>query len=478
MDLTHLTTFVQWVDPLFLWYFATVNLIYLFVLLLGAIQIYRRYQELQIEDLTSVLNSNALPKISFITPFYNEADLVVSKVCNLLSLSYRYKEIILVNDGSTDHTMKVLKEYLQLVAIPKLYTDRLQTQEIHAVYQSQLYPEIIVIDKENGRKFDAMNAGLNAATHHLFIATDADTWIDDEGFKALIRPLFTHPDAVAVGASVRIKNGCKMESNQITTAQFPHDFLSAMQTLEYLRSFMMRKGWDVLQGNFVISGAFSIFPRDLIINIGGFCPSVAEDMEIVLRLQRIMRVLKKPCKIFYVPDPVAWTEGPSTWKKLGKQRCNWHRGTAECVWYHKTMMHNPRYGLFGLFVYPFWLWAEVFEPFIEILGFLFIFSGWLLGILSFFSCLLLISITLCFTFVFTILCLFIEEISFKKYKSFNNLVKLILYNFIENIGYRQMTLLWRCRGIIHFFKRFKEVQAESRLVNHWVKQSIRRGKVG
>ena len=471
------STFFLWLDPFFLWYFGTINIIFLLVLILGSIRIYLRYQEVHTEDFTSILQSNSLPEISFITPFYNEAHHMESKISNLLSVSYRYKEIILVNDGSTDHTMDMLKTQLDLVPVPKIYQDRLPTKPVRAVYRSKLHPELFVIDKEHGTKFDTVNAGLNAASNYFFIVTDAGTWVDDEGFQALIRPLLTHPDTVAVGASVRIKNGCDMAFNRISTKKFPATYLAAMQGLEYLRCFIMRDGWDMLKGNFVISGAFSIFPRELMIAVGGFCPSVAEDMEIIIRLTRIMKYLKMSHRIFYVPDPIAWTEGPSTLKALGRQRSNWHRGMTECLWYHKGMMLNPRYGFFGMVVYPFWFLAEVIEPIVEILGFCVIFGGWSLGILNISSCVLLLCVTFVFMFIFTVACLFIEELSFKKYSSLSSLVKLLLYNFIDNIGYRQMNLLWRFRGFIHFCKRFKKVREEGRLIKRWVEKAIKQGRL-
>lgn len=467
-----LTTFFQWVDPLFLWYFGGINAIYLLILILGSYKVYSRYKEVKVEDFTTILQSNTLPEISFITPFYNEADLVESKIVNLLSITYRYKEIIIVNDGSSDTTMEVLKEKLQLVPIPKLYPDRLPTQQVKTVYRSQLHPEVIVIDKAHGKKFDTVNAGINAASNYFFIVSDADTWIDDEGFRALIRPLLTHPDTIAVGAAVHIKNGCDMTFNRISTKTFPRTYLAAMQALEYLRCFIMRDGWDVLDSNLVISGAFSIFPKELIISVGGFCPSVAEDMEIILRLKRIMKHRKMPHRIFYISDPVAWTEGPSTFKALGRQRANWHRGMSECLWYHKSMMFNPRYGFWGLFVYPFWLFSEVIEPLVEIIGFCMIFAGWWFGFLHFSACVMLLCITFVFTFIFTIVCLFIEELSFKKYASAKSLLKLLLYNFIENLGYRQLNLLWRVRGLIHFFKRFKEIREETSLIKGWVRKAV------
>lgn len=460
---------ISWIEPLFLWYFVSINAFYSLFLSLGAIAIFRRKKELAEEDFMPLLRSESMPDILFIVPMYNESTHAIPNLYNLLNLSYRHKQIIAVNDGSEDDTLPLLQKTFDLIPMPKYYSDALSTRPIRALYQSRSHPEIRVIDKEHGGKFDTLNAAINASKTTFFIALDADTFLDDAGFEALIRPMLTSPRTIAIGASVRLINGCTLHFQRITTAQFPQELLPAFQGLEYLRAFLLRQGLDCINGNFVISGAFAIFPRDLIIQIGGFCSSVAEDLEIIVRLHRIQREQGHAYKIQYLPDPVAWTTAPTSLSALGRQRTRWHRGLLEALWYHKRLFFNPRYGIFGLVSIPFGILAEAFEPFVELCAWLYVAITWFQGTLdvAFFVLLLLASFG--YTFLYSLFALFLEECSFHKYPSLRSLCMLLLSNCLENFGYRQMTLFWRLRGWWHFMQRFASIRRDARQMQALIK---------
>ncbi|PIS02237.1 MAG: glycosyl transferase [Chlamydiae bacterium CG10_big_fil_rev_8_21_14_0_10_42_34] len=464
--------FLPWIDFGFLAYFSFINLFYTFFLLLGAFKIFKRIKEVKEEDTSAILSSNSLPSILFVMPMYNEAENIVSNIFNLLSISYRYKQIIAVNDGSTDNTYELLQKAFDLIEIPKYYVDELPTQKIKAVYRSKSYPEVIVIDKERGGKFDAINSAVNAAHNPFFVVLDADTFLDSKGFEALIRPILTTPQTIAVGATVRILNGCTIEFNRISTTAFPKDFLPAVQSLEYLRAFLLRQGFDAINGNFIVSGAFSIFPRDLIVQVGGFAPTVGEDVEIITRLHRIMRKSKTPYKIKYLPDPVAWTVAPGHIKGLSKQRINWHFGLLQTIWFHKTICFNPKYTGLGLFGFPFWLFGEALEPCIETLAWIYVFIAWGLGVLNVPFFLMFLAVSFGYTALYTFFSLAIEEFGFRKYPSLRNLIMLVTSNLLENIGYRQITVYWRLRSFCRFFAKFKETRKTSRYINDLVEQAL------
>lgn len=218
----------------------------------------------------------------------------------------------------------------------------------------------------------------------------------------------------------------------------------------------------------MIAGAFSIYPTETIIRIGGLYSSMAEDMEIVVRIHRSMKKRGTPYKIFYLPDPIAWTKGPEHLKSLGKQRTRWHFGTLETIWYHKSMCLNPRFGLLGMFNYPFWILGEAFEPVMEALGYLYIALTWWLGLMNVPFFLLLTLLSFGFTFVYSVSCFLIEELSFKKYPSLSSLWKMILYSFFENFGYRQLTIYWRLKSFGRFLKTYKKISEDTRKVNKMV----------
>lgn len=450
-----------WVEPIFLWYFTAVSLVYLILLSLGSFKFFSRYKRLQSEDFTAIFQSDSMPEITFIVPAYNEVEAILATANNLLTLNYRYKKIIIVNDGSTDEMMPLLKMEFQLVAIPKFYEDHLPTAKIESVYQSTTHQEIFVVDKAHRGKFDALNAGINCCSSPFFINVDADTIIEDEGFESLIRPILTHPEAVAVGATVRVRNDCSIAFNRISTMNFPHKILPAMQALEYFRAFLSRQGWEILNGHFVISGAFAVFPKSLIVTVGGFAPTVAEDMEIIIRLHCLMKEKRIPYKIYYLPDPVAWTSAPTTLKSLGRQRTKWHFGLLESLWYHRGVTLNPRYGWFGVLYFPFWIWGEALEPIMELLAWIYVICAWSMNILNIEFFILITTITLGCNFIFTIFSLFIEEFSYRKYPSIRSLIFFFFYSVLENFGYRQMTIIWRMRAFGRFFKKFRQVDKDA-----------------
>lgn len=453
----------------FLIYFGTVNFLYAIVISLGAFNTAKRIQEQNKEDSTSILRSNSLPEITFLVPVYNEPDNVVKCVKTLLNLTYRYKEIIVINDGSDDDTFDLLSETFSLKPVPIHFQEQLPSKPIRGVYKSTKNSKLIVIDKENGTKYDALNAGLNACDSPYFITIDADTIIDDNEFESAIRPILTHPETIAVGASVRISNDCFLKNRTISTEKFPKSYFPSMQTLEYLRSFLMRQGWNYTGGNYCIAGAFAVFSREAVMNIKGYAPTFANDLEIVMRLHRFYQDLDVPYRITYLSEPVAWTKGPTTYKRLSLQRMLWHRGLLESLWFHKKMFFNPNYGAFGTFVYPIAFLGEAFEPLVEIFGYTYIIVGVILGIIGWPYILLLLLVSWGLTMVFSLFGLMIEELSYRKYPTFVGTFKLIGYALLESFGYRQMTLLWRANGFFSFFDRFRIIKEDSKNIQQNLK---------
>lgn len=460
----------KWLDPFFLIYFSIIYIFYIVLTIFGGIKTFHRSKELKVDDLTPQLQSNKLPSITFLIPAYNESKQIISVLENVINLNYRHKNIILVNDGSTDNTMQLIKDKYNLVQIPNHFKQELPSKPILAIYKSTIHPELTVIDKENGEKYDAMNAGINACTDSHFICMDADTYVDDSNFEALIRPILESPKIIAIGATVRIINGFNMNYTHISTDQ-TQNYLTSMQTLEYQRTFLMRQGWDYIGGNFCLSGAFAVFITDAVKKIGGYGPTVANDLEIILRIHHIYRKANVPYEVEYIPDPVAWTEAPNTMEELGHQRLGWHRGTLESIWFHKTMLFNPKYKGFGLLGFPFLLLSEALEPIVEFFAYLYIIIGILAGAINPYYILALLGIIWGFIVIHTLICIWFEEVTFRKYTSTKYIFKLVLFCFIENIGYRQLTLIWRLKGVLSFFKRFPKIQKDSHNVNKTVKEA-------
>lgn len=447
----------------FLVYFTILIGIYFLLIAFGSLKVYARHREVE-EDFTSIFHPEYLPEISFLMPIFKEEKTVEQTIDDVLNLRYPHKKLLIINDGSSQDIINYLIERYDMIEVPYLCIEKLPCQHIRAIYRSRRCPELFLIDKQHGGKFDGINAAINVCTSPYFIVFDSDTFIDDKGFEALIRPLFSDPKTIAVGASVRISNECEHKQHEISTINYPATYLISMQSIEYLRAFLTRSGWDLFNGNFIVSGAFAVFPRDLIVEVGGFANSVGEDVEIILRLHHIMLQSKQKYKIFYLPDPIAWTMAPETWADLSRQRIRWQRGLFEGLWFHKQMFFNPRYGMKGLFIYPYWVFGEALEPFVEVLGYIYIIISWLVGALYFPFLIYYLILSFGIILLITFYSLLVEEMSFRRYPSVKTLVLLFTSCLVENIGYHQCSLYWRIRGAFSFLWNFRKINKEARRV--------------
>jgi cellulose synthase/poly-beta-1,6-N-acetylglucosamine synthase-like glycosyltransferase len=311
-------------------YFALLHTVYLGTsfFAFGAL---RRYAlRLKSIDLTDLITSAWAPPITLIAPAYNEEATCVESVRSLLTLEYPEFEILVVNDGSSDRTLERLIEAFHLTEGPRVPTADLEGEEVRTVLRSRRHPNLWVIDKKNGGKADALNVGLNFCQTPLFCAMDADSLIEPQALIRIVRPFLEDATTVAAGGVLRIANGCRVSEGRVVDVRLPRSLLARLQVLEYLRAFLVaRMGWDALNATLVISGAFGIFRRDTVTDAGGYrTDTVGEDMELVVRLHRHCREKGIPYRIYFVPDPVAWTECPESLATLSRQRDRWQRGLA------------------------------------------------------------------------------------------------------------------------------------------------------
>jgi len=125
---------------------------------------------------------------------------------------------------------------------------------------------------------------------------------------------------------------------------------------------------------------------------------------------------------------------------------------------------------FAFFNYPFWIWGEALEPLAEAIGYILVITGWIFGFLNTPFFLLLFVVTLGFTFVYSLICLLIEELSFKKYSSLKTVMMMFLLSLVENLGYRQLMIYWRLKAFVKFFKNFSQTKAESQRLSKLMKK--------
>jgi cellulose synthase/poly-beta-1,6-N-acetylglucosamine synthase-like glycosyltransferase len=435
-------------------YFLVVNGWYLLLLVSAALEMREYVLLTRGQARWKMLGSRVAPSISVLAPAYNEAATIGESVRALLALHYPNLEVVVVNDGSKDETMAVLVERFDLQPIHPVFQKRIHSADVVALHRSRTHPNLVVVDKKNGGKADALNAGLNLATGELVCAIDADTLIEPDSLQRMVRPFLRKDDVVAAGGTIRIANGSRVESGRIVQPRVPRRAVAGFQVVEYLRAFLFgRLGWNRLGGNLIISGAFGLFRRDAMIGAGGYLhETVGEDMEIALRLRRLGYETGGPRRIDFVPDPVAWTEAPESLRVLGRQRDRWHRGLADVLWRHRGVFLNPKYGAMGLVSFPYFVLIELLAPFVEAIGLVGLVLGLILGAINVPFALLFFLTAYALGAVLTTMTLVLEEMSFHRYATFRDRVWLVVWALLENLGYRQMTVWWRLRGVVKYLR--------------------------
>ena len=438
------------------WYYLASNLGYLVMLLVALKTSAAHQRRLESHRLNWIADTPMSPPITLVAPAHNEEASIRVAIRNLLELDYPELEIIVVNDGSKDRTLEELRDEFSLRPVRIVYVAALKSARVRGLYRSGADPRLLVIDKEpGGSKADAVNAGLNAATSPYTCVVDADSVLERDALLRIMLPILADPKrVVAVGGIIRVLNGSEINKGQIRRVRLPRKSIEVIQVIEYLRAFLIgREAWG--QGNMlmIISGAFGVFRTDLVRAIGGYrANAIGEDFDLVARMHRHLRDQKADYHIHFVPDPMCWTEAPSDLKSLGRQRARWQKGLLDVLWATRGMLFRPRYGRIGWFALPY-LWVfECAAPALEILGIVTIITAAVMGALSrgFFLQFLLFGYA--FATVISIGSVLQEELTYKRYNDWQDVVRLVSYCFFEHFPYRQMHMIWRLQGIWHYMR--------------------------
>lgn len=446
MHALHTTLHVA--DEIVLVYFVVLNSFYALLLMLSIPELWAHWHLSDDEFLKHVLGSEALPPLTILVPAYNEEASVVESTLSFLTLQYPRHEVVLVNDGSKDATIdRLIREY-DLYEVPPAVPVEVPTKPVRAYYRSRRFSKLLVIDKENGGKADSLNAAINAARYPYVLAVDADTLIEPDALLRLARPFLLGKSVAAVGGTIRVANACRIEYGRVVDARVDGRWLPGIQTVEYLRAFLFgRLGWNRLGGNLIISGAFGLFRRDHVIAIGGYrVATVGEDMDLVVRMRRYLDENGIPGEIPFIPDPVAWTEVPTSAKVLGRQRERWHRGLIQILTVNKALLFNPRYGTTGLLAYPFFFFGEMLAPVIELLGYVITIVGISVGAIDAGFAWLFLAVALGYGMLLSFWAIILEELSFRRYPHFGDLLRMFWFALLEPLGYRQMTVWFRLQA--------------------------------
>lgn len=438
------------------WYYLASNLAYLAMLMIALKTSAMHQRHLQSHRLNWLKETPMAPPITIIAPAHNEEASIRVAVRNLLELDYPELEVIVVNDGSEDRTLEELRDEFRLRPVCAVYVPAVKSAPVRGLYRSDVDAKLLVLDKEaGGSKADAVNAGLNAATSPYVCIVDADSVLERDALLRIMVPVLADPKrVVAVGGIVRVLNGSEIEKGQLRRVRLPHKSLEAIQVIEYLRAFLIgREAWA--QGNMltIISGAFGLFRTDLVRTIGGYrANSIGEDLDLVARLHRHLREKGADYEIRFVPDPMCWTEVPSDLKSLGRQRARWQKGLLDVLWLNRNMLFRLRYGRIGWFALPYLWLFELFAPIVEVAGIGTIVLAACLGVLSREFFLQFMIFGYAFATVISIGSVLQEEITYKRYNDWKDVVRLVSYCFLEHFPYRQLHMFWRVQGLWQYLR--------------------------
>lgn len=397
-----------------------------------------------------LLTSDSTPPVSIIIPAYNEEAGIADSVRSMAMTHYPKMEIVVVNDGSKDGTVARMIQAFEMVPIDFPFVPAIPTSAVRRIYRSKLPLPVVLVDKENGGKSDAINAGINVSSFPYFMATDADMVLEDDALLNVMRHFVEdRAHTLAVGGNVRPLNGSTVRLGKVIEPGLPARPLEMVQVVEYIRSFLAaRPGWSRLRSVLIISGAFGVFSKAAVSEVGGFrTDHLGEDMEMTMRLHRHYRRSGRKYRIVYAPDAIAWTEVPLTWDVLKKQRIRWHRGLVQVIWQYRGLILNPRHRFVGMVAWPAFILFEFIAPLLEFLGWIFVPMSLWMGILDPEVAVPLILISLFLGAGNSILALYLDE-RFGYYGSAGQTARLLLYTLIEHLGLRQRSVWWRVRAMI------------------------------
>lgn len=463
-------TFIIAYNLLILAYFFILNSFYLILLAFASQRLwyYKRRSQAEywhskflpfILNLEDEIKSKSLPSIAFIIPAYNEENTIIDTINAVSKIEYPHLEIIVINDGSKDNTLRTLINSYNLFKDLREVEEKIKTEKVINVFKSPNEERLLVIDKENGGKADALNVGLNYSRSRLFLAVDADSIVDPEALHKMVQAYLERDSkVVAIGGIVRVANGSRIENGKVLDAKIPKNLLPGFQIVEYIRAFLCgRAGWSKLKNLLIISGAFGLFETKTVVKIGGYRRNMlGEDMELVVRLHKYMRKIKKEYDIVFVPDPVCWTEVPEKYSTLEIQRIRWHQGLIQTLGIHWKMIFNPKYGTVGLIGMPYFLIFEFLGPIIEITGYISFVGAYILGLLNITFAALFFLLAIVFGILISLFSLLLEEFTVRRYHRPLDIFKLFVIAILENFGYRQLTAWWRVKATILLLFRKKK----------------------
>lgn len=409
-----------------------------------------------------IFASPLTPAVSLLIPAHDEEAGILDTLRAALGQRYPSFEVVLVDDGSTDRTFELVAQRYRLTEInPRLTASLRVDGEILSVHRATTGDPLVVIRKTStGQKSDALNAALNHARHPLVCMLDADSLLEEDALLRVARPFVEDPhNVIAAGGVIRAVNGAVTDRGVVVEPRLSRNWLVRMQAVEYLRSFLLgRTGWADANALLIISGAFGLFRRDLVVEVGGMDHrSLGEDADLVVSLLAHQQLAGAPHRVVFVPEPVCWTEVPETLRVLGRQRRRWSHGLAQLLWKHRRMIGNPRFGAVGTVALPFFLVFELLGPVVEVVGLASVALAAAVGILDLGMAAVMVGLALAVGTLLSTTAIAVEVLTYRRYQRGRDLLALVVAAVVENVGYRQVHAWFRIRGLVAALARRRPV---------------------
>ncbi|MDA3810852.1 MAG: glycosyltransferase [Spirochaetaceae bacterium] len=455
-------SFIYHYHYIFVFYTIAINSIHLLLLILSWQVINKQRSSWNVLNKNFLFTPGILPPVTILAPAYNEEKTIIENIYSLLSLDYPDLEVIVINDGSTDNTAQLIIDHFNLELTDTEIKGTIETAPINGIYKSKEISCLILINKQNGGKADSLNSGINLASGDYICSIDADSILEPESLqKIMARTLINDKETAAIGGNIIPSNGTLVKNGSIKEIHISDNKYARYQTVEYLRSFITgRLGWTKLKNLLIISGAFGIFKKESIIEIGGYMTgkgilhkdTVGEDMEIVVRLIKHLTLKKKDFIVDYAHNANCWTEVPEDLDSLLKQRDRWHRGLIEILIYHKNILFNSRFKGTGLVGFPYFYIFELLGPFLEAIGYIVMIVSLLFGLVSNQIFIFMFSIVVLLGMLVSSMSLFLAEKDIVYFKG-RDFLKISLTVIMENFGFRQFLSINRSISfIVYLFK--------------------------
>lgn len=278
-----------------------------------------------------LLKYKELPNVGVIVPAFNEETTICDTVNSLLKVDYAQDSFltVVVSDGSTDNTVNILKDKYDMYRVYLEPTsDLLEHRKARAIFVSDMYKNLMLIDKPNGGKADALNLGLDYLPKDIEYVSviDADSTVDKYCFRILATSAKKNNKIAALTGTI-------LPREQNEDPGFKASLLRNIQFFDYVNSFHGERGaLGLLNSILIIPGALGFFKRDVMMEIGGYHQgALAEDGLLTLNIHK-----KKKTKIKFIPEALLYTQVPSTFSDLRKQRIRWFKGLTELLLYMKS----------------------------------------------------------------------------------------------------------------------------------------------